>query len=547
MTKLSPDQRNALYLAEAERVGIHKSILAALYQVHNQPILEDEMTGLGISPAHQIGLSAVNHFSGQVQYAANTIRDLTNSLTAKGWRGDEFWDADQALYSRKLINEIAQGYVPAVSSNSARLESSNANELWQAYLADSTQDLQNAQTPSNLAYLDSALLALIDRIPGFYRGLSHQREALLETVRIWRRLEDRQATIASLQVTGNPSNEAILDRPLVAFTQNISRNYLGYPHQREALIRLTQLWRQLDSREDAIASLEVKTTPETDLARLDPVLITFMQRIPQFYAAQGTQRNALTEGYRLWHQLESRTAVLAALGINAEELVSTTNRTLANAAIAQFDRALIEFVRRIPTEYQESDRQREALIRIFQLWRSFTTREQAINALFEDLRRANNSSRNSPEAPPPPVPIVPPRRPDRWTVSNLQMHTPIIANGTLTWADATHGGTRMPPNQATVDAIVRIARLAQQASDRLGRRLFVTSWYRPPDINARVGGVSNSRHIVGDAIDFYCEGLTGNQIYWFLDPWWPGGLGRYARFPYLCHIDARNYRARWLN
>ncbi len=547
MTNLSPDQRNALYLAEAERVGIHKPILAALYQVHNQPILEDGMSGLGISPAHQIELSAVNHFTGQIHYAANTIRDLTDSLTAKGWQGDELWDADRGLYSRRFVNEVAQGYVPASSSDSARLESSNANELWSAYVADSTQDFQSAQTPSNLAYLDSALLALIDRIPGFYRGLSHQREALLEVVRIWRKLEDRQAAIASLQVTGSASDETNLDRSLVAFIQNISRNYLGYPHQREALIRLTQLWRQLDSREEAIASLEVKTSPETNLERLDPVLIAFIQRIPQFYEGKGVQRNALTEGYRLWHQLESRTSVLTALGINVSALGSTTDRTATALAITQFDRALIEFARRIPTYYQESDRQREALIRIFQLWRSFTTREQALNALFEDLRRANNSARNSPESPPAPVPILPPRRPDRWTPRNIQIHAPIIANGTLTWAEATHGGTRMPPNQATVDAIVRIARLAQQASDRLNRRLIVTSWYRPPDINARVGGVSNSRHIVGDAIDFYCDGLTGNQIYWSLDPWWPGGLGRYSRFPYLCHIDARSYRARWLN
>ncbi|MEM6592496.1 MAG: D-Ala-D-Ala carboxypeptidase family metallohydrolase, partial [Cyanobacteria bacterium P01_C01_bin.73] len=99
----------------------------------------------------------------------------------------------------------------------------------------------------------------------------------------------------------------------------------------------------------------------------------------------------------------------------------------------------------------------------------------------------------------------------------------------------------------TVDAIVRIARPAQQARDRIGRPFIVTSWYRPPEINRQVGGAAFSRHIVGDAIDFYCEGLTGNQIYWALDPWWPGGLGRYDRFPALSHIDARGTRARWTN
>ena len=103
----------------------------------------------------------------------------------------------------------------------------------------------------------------------------------------------------------------------------------------------------------------------------------------------------------------------------------------------------------------------------------------------------------------------------------------------------------MPPDQATVDAIVRIAQQIERASDRIGKPFVITSWFRPPDVNRAVGGAPFSRHIVGDAIDFYVEGLTGNQLYWALDPWWPGGLGRYSKFPYLCHLDARGYRARW--
>jgi uncharacterized protein YcbK (DUF882 family) len=125
------------------------------------------------------------------------------------------------------------------------------------------------------------------------------------------------------------------------------------------------------------------------------------------------------------------------------------------------------------------------------------------------------------------------------------MHASIIANGSFTWAEATHGGTRIPPNLATVDAIVRIAKAAQQARDRINRPFRITSWYRSPDINREAGGASLSRHIAGDAIDFYCDGLSGNQLYRALDPWWAGGLGRYADYPELCHIDARGYRARW--
>ncbi|NER82996.1 MAG: peptidase M15A, partial [Leptolyngbya sp. SIO1D8] len=154
---------------------------------------------------------------------------------------------------------------------------------------------------------------------------------------------------------------------------------------------------------------------------------------------------------------------------------------------------------------------------------------------------------DSVDAMPPPRAQPLPARPPRWTPDNLQIGVSIVANGNFTWAEATRGGTRLPPDQATVDAIVRIALLAQEARDRIGRPFVITSWYRPAEINARVGGASMSRHIVGDAIDFYCEGFTGRQLYWALDPWWPGGLGRYSQFPYLCHLDARGHRARWFH
>ncbi|PZU95056.1 MAG: peptidase M15A, partial [Leptolyngbya sp.] len=138
-----------------------------------------------------------------------------------------------------------------------------------------------------------------------------------------------------------------------------------------------------------------------------------------------------------------------------------------------------------------------------------------------------------------------PPRPPQWTPNNIQLDASIVPNGNFTWAEATHGGARMPSNQATVDAIVRIAALAEQARDRIGRPFLITNWYRPAAIDSRVGDASERRHVVGDAIDFYCMGLTGKQVYWALDPWWPGGLGRYSQFPALVHLDARGSKARW--
>ena len=549
MGELTTDQRNYYYLFEGERAGIHKSILAALYEVHQSPNLTDTEVGLGMSPANRIPFAQLSTFAQQVQFAANAVRSVTDRLTAQGWKSTDIWDVDTGRYSDRFLKVVADGYVPPPNDlTAARLELADVLRLKKAYLADLEIDYKADELPSNLSYLDKALLSFIERLPNYYEGLDYQREALLEAVRIWRKLDTRQAAIASFNAklpSGTAADdEAYLDAPLQDFTRRLTLNYSGYPNQREALLRLVQLWRQLDSREAAIASLETNTSAETNLDIVDPALIAFVQRLPQFYQGKGDQRNALTEAFRLWRGLDSRIAAVSSLGVDPQALGSAGSVALVDAA-RQMDRELIAFIKRIPGSYEETTAQREAMIRLVQMWRGASAREQAIQSLFDDLRRMQKSGRGNPDTPPPPEPPALPQRPDRWTPRNLQLHAAIVTNGNFTWAEATHGGTRMPRNQATVDSMVRIARLAQQARDRLGRPFRVTSWYRSPEINERVGGASRSRHMVGDAIDFYCDGLTGNQVYWALHPWWPGGLGRYKRYPMLVHIDARGRRSRW--
>lgn len=553
MAGLSADQRNYYYLNEAARTGIHKPILAALYAAHGRPQLNDGEVGLGISPANRIPLDQVNSFPGQVQFAANTVRSITDKLTAQGWKGADFWDAEQGRYTDRFIQTIAGGYNPPASDfMAARLEATDHQKLLQAYLEDLTIDYKADGLPQNLSFLDPALLRFVERVPRYYAGLSYQREAVLDALRIWRKLNTRLGAIASLLRLNETDpklvdlDDTILDKPLVQFMQQLSPFYAGYPHQREALIRLTQLWRQVDSRGEAIASLEADTSAETNIQIIDPALVAFAQRIPQFYRGKGDQRHAVTEAYRFWHGFDSRTAALKELGVDAQVLTaSNPNRTALINAATQLDRALLDFIRRVPVDYQETEQQREALIRLVQLWRGLETRDASIQSLLDDVRRMERARRDSPDSPPKPEPAPLPPRPSRWTPRNIQLHAAIIPNGNFTWAEATHGGSRMPTNQATVDAMVRIAAMAQQIRDRIGRPMRVTSWYRPPEVNRAVGGASQSRHMVGDAIDFYCDGLTGDQIYRALDPWWSGGLGRYRSYPALCHIDARGYRARW--
>ncbi|HIK28891.1 MAG: peptidase M15A [Oscillatoriaceae bacterium SKW80] len=554
MAKILAEQRNELYLQEAARSGIHKPILAALYLAHNQPALVDGETGLGISPANRISLEEVNTLPKQIYYAANTIRSLSESLAVQGWTASDFWHADKGCYTEKFIKAVAAGYAaPANDTSAARLETCDSERLLQAYLQDYSADCAEIKDfPKSQVYLDGALKTLVSQLPRYYMGLPYQREGLLQAACIWNRWYTPTEALAKLKETlpqeKNINDESHIDRQLLQFIEQIPNNYSEYPHQREALLRLTQLWRQLESREAAIVSLKQNTSPEPSLTILDAALIAFCQRVLQEYRGQAKERNALVEAIRIWRQLESRTAALVSLGINIEILEAGKNEpaVLINTA-AQLDREILDFVRRIPIDYKELDYQREAALALVQLWRQQATKEQAIQSLVEDLKQMNLARKGSLEAPPIPF-AYPQQRPERWTPDNLQMHAPIIPDGTFTWAEATRAGIYMPTDIATVNAIVRIAELAERARARLGRCFYIIDWYYPRNSDHRQSShPENSRHAVGDAIVFYCDGLSANQVYWFLDPWWPGGLGRYTDYPYLTYIDARSYRSRWVH
>lgn len=553
MAEHSPDQRNEYYLMAAARVGIHKSILAALYAVHGKPPLTDGETGLGIAPANRIPPSQVNTFPEQVHYAANTMRSLTDQLTAEGWQGTDLWNAEAGRYSDRFLKRVAEGYSPpATDSVAARLEPiEDAAALMNAYLSDCAADYTAANLPQNLAYLDHALLTFVERIPTTYHHLTGQREALLEAVRIWRKADSPAAAIATLQKTPpvQLTAETALDAALIDFVAQIDRHFAGYPYQREALLRLVQLWCELDSREAAMRILADADAALSDIPpeRLDSALVAFVQTLPTHYRGRGDQRLALTEGYRIWQGLDSRTAALKSLGLDPQGLLDHTDdpEAMAHSATA-IDRALLRFWHHVPFAYSGTSHQREALIQLVSSWRRLDGRMLTVHSLIDDLRRMERATLTAVEAMPAPMPMMLPPRPEQWTVDNLQLAASIVPSGYFTWAEATLGGTYLPTEQATVDAIVRMAALLQEARDRIGRPLMITSWYCPPDVNATAGETAVSRHRLGDAIDVYCHGLTGQQLYWALAPWWPGGLGRYTQFPYLCHLDARGYRARWV-
>lgn len=543
---LSAAQHHHYYVREAIRAGVHAPMLAALHVVHQAPMLSDDEVGLGIAPANRIGLEEVSTFPGQVAIAANTLRSLTSRLTAQGWDATALWNEDLGCYTDPFLEVLANGYVPPANDPAAaQLESSDFELLQSMYQAEVQAAHGTSGLTGNLGFVESALLNFVEQLPANYQGLDYQRNALLEAVRLWRKLDSVQLAIAALQSDIDEAlmTDAAMDRVLLDVMSKLSDSYDGYPHQREALLRLVQSWRQLPSREAAIATLQSDDTATTPDTTLDAALIAFVRQLPRRYQGKGEQRNLLTDAYRLWYDLGSRTAAIRKLGVEPKGLVDASRDEL-EASARYLDRNLLRFLRTIPLNYAETEPQRAALLKLAERWRGFEQPMQAQQSLFDDLRRMERAASLSEDAAPPPVPTPVAARPTTWTLDNLQLTAPIVPSGHLTWTIATQGGIWYPDNLTIIDAMVALAEQLEDVSDRLNRSLHIALWYCPSEIPMTLTTPGNS-HETGNAVKLFCEGLTSNQIYWTLDPYWPGGLGRLRQFPHLVHLDLGGDRTRW--
>lgn len=129
----------------------------------------------------------------------------------------------------------------------------------------------------------------------------------------------------------------------------------------------------------------------------------------------------------------------------------------------------------------------------------------------------------------------------------VYLNAPIVLSGNFTWAEATKNGSRVPVSEEVVNGIIRIANTMEEVREYLGGLpLSITSWYRDPASNRRVGGASRSRHLAGDAVDFFHPTLSPATVQAQLDPWYGprGGLASTNKRGFS-HIDGRGYRARW--
>lgn len=133
--------------------------------------------------------------------------------------------------------------------------------------------------------------------------------------------------------------------------------------------------------------------------------------------------------------------------------------------------------------------------------------------------------------------------------------TPIYPGSHFTWGEATKNLSRQLQDlvingklQISAYAIEQKIITAAMALDdyryNLGNRpIIITSWYRPPHINQRVGGSKFSRHQYGDAVDWRSLYFSPAQIALKLEKsHLKGGFHAYYDF---VHTDWRGVKARW--
>ncbi|MEL6490896.1 MAG: D-Ala-D-Ala carboxypeptidase family metallohydrolase [Cyanobacteria bacterium J06621_3] len=120
---------------------------------------------------------------------------------------------------------------------------------------------------------------------------------------------------------------------------------------------------------------------------------------------------------------------------------------------------------------------------------------------------------------------------------------PTVCN--FTWSELTKGGSRIPVDANVTIRIVRLCKYMDEVRSFLGdRAIRITSGYRDPVSNRRVGGARSSRHMSGDAVDFWVEGMDVVDVFHKLKGFHPkGGLAVGNGF---VHLDLRpGSPARW--
>lgn len=121
--------------------------------------------------------------------------------------------------------------------------------------------------------------------------------------------------------------------------------------------------------------------------------------------------------------------------------------------------------------------------------------------------------------------------------------------GTLTknfnWWEVSKISPENLPAAIKINAKNLADKILQPSRDLLSSPIHISSWYRDPEHNRAIGGVSNSQHLYGDAVDIYVSELSGLELFDFYIKNYGkilGGIGLYSpetEKGTFIHIDLR--------
>jgi uncharacterized protein YcbK (DUF882 family) len=103
------------------------------------------------------------------------------------------------------------------------------------------------------------------------------------------------------------------------------------------------------------------------------------------------------------------------------------------------------------------------------------------------------------------------------------------------------------PNSALLN-ITELARNLEVLRTAINKPIQITSGYRSPKYNAKIGGVKDSQHLRGTAADIKVKGITPKEVALVIEgliesgKMKEGGVGVYPTFT---HYDIRGRKARW--
>lgn len=90
----------------------------------------------------------------------------------------------------------------------------------------------------------------------------------------------------------------------------------------------------------------------------------------------------------------------------------------------------------------------------------------------------------------------------------------------------------------------KLLEVLEKIRAHFGAPVTISSGYRSPAHNAKVGGAAQSQHLYGAAADIQVKGVSPTQVADYAEtlmPTW-GGIGRYSNF---IHVDVRDNKSRW--